>query len=105
MRKLLDVGWYAFLIVYDQPGDRWCVWSALDLAVTAKTRVARPLAGTTVTKAMVLIDFDDAAHTCTDLTAVLDAITEDVETCVQWWASIEPWPYGSTVTTPARRTS
>lgn len=104
-RNLLDAGRYAFLLVYDTPIDRWCVWSTIDLALTAKTRVARPLAGSGAVKAKLLLDLDDAAHTCTDLTAVIDAITEDVETCDLWWTSIAPWPYGPAVATPTRRTS
>jgi len=105
LRKLIEAGRYAFLIVWDQPIRRWCVWSNLDLVLTPKTRVARPLAGTGLMKAKVLIDLDTAAHTCTDLPAVLDAITQDIETCDQWWTSIAPWPYGPTIINPYRRTS
>jgi hypothetical protein len=105
LRKLIDAGRYAFLIVWDQPIGRWCVWSSLDLVLATKIRVARPLAGTGMVKAKVLLDLDAAAHTCTDLPAVIDAITDDVETCDTWWTSIAPWPYGPTVTNPYRRTS
>jgi hypothetical protein len=105
LRKLIDAGRYACLIVWDQPVGRWCVWSSLDLVLAPKVRVVRPLAGTTTVKAKVVLDLNDAAHTCTDLTAVIDAITEDVETCDRWWTSIGPWPYGPTVANPIRRTS
>ncbi len=105
LRKIVEAGRYAFLIVWDQPGDRWAVWSSLDLVLATKIRVARPVGRSGAVKAKVLLDLDEAAHTCTDLTAVIDAITEHLETCDTSWASISPWPYGPTVTHPLQATS
>ena len=105
LRKIVEAGRYAFLIVWDQPIGRWAVWSTLDLVLATKTRVARPLGPSGTIKAKILLNLDEAAHTCTDLTAVIDAITEHLETCDTNWASIKPWPYGPTITHPLRHTS
>lgn len=105
LRKIVEAGRYAFLIVWDQPVGRWAVWSSLDLVLATKIRVARPVGRAGLVKAKVLLDLDEAAHTCTDLTAVIDVITEHLETCDTGWASISPWPYGPTVTHPLQRTS
>ena len=70
-----------------------------------KVRVARPLGRSGTVKAKVILDLDEAAHTCTDLTAVVDAITEQLEACDEGWKSIGPWPYGPPVVEPLRRSS
>lgn len=103
LRKIVEAGRYAFLLVWDAPVGRWAVWSSLDLILATKVRVARPVGRHGVAKAKVILDLDEAAHTCTDLTAVIDAITEDLETCDAQWNSIGPWPYGPPVTEPLRR--
>ena len=109
LRKIVEAGRYAFLLVWDAPVGRWCVWSSLDLVLATKVRVARPLVTRTgrtgVVKAKVTLDLDEAAHTCTDLFAAFDAITEDLEACDVGWTSIGPWPYGPAVTNPLLRRS
>ena len=105
LRKIVEAGRYAFLIVWDAPVGRWCVWSNLDLVLASKVRVARPLGRHGVVKAKVLLDLDEAAHTCTDLIAVVDAITEHLESCDTGWTSIGPWPYGPAAAYPMRRSS
>ena len=109
LRKIVEAGRYAFLLVWDAPVGRWCIWSSLDLVLATKVRVARPLAGhagrTGLVKAKVILDLDEAAHTCTDLIAVCDAVTEDLETCDLGWSSVTPWPYGPAVKDPLRRSS
>ena len=109
LRRIVEAGRYAFLIVWDAPIGRWCVWSSLDLVLATKVRVARPLARRngrqSTVKAKVILDLDEAAHTCTDLYAVIDAITEDLETCDTGWSSVGPWPHGPAVAHPLVRRS
>lgn len=105
LRKVIEAGRYAFLVVWDQPVGRWAVWSSMDLILATKVRVARPVGRAGSIKAKVLLDLDEAAHTCTDLIAVIDAITEQLECCDDGWSSIGPWPYGPSVAEPLRRSS
>jgi hypothetical protein len=37
LRKNVDAGRYAYLVVADLPGQRWCVWSTADLVLATKT--------------------------------------------------------------------
>ena len=105
MRQIVEAGRYAFLIVWDAPVGRWCVWSSLDLVLASKVRVARPVGRSGAVKAKVLLDLDEAAHTCTDLIAVVDAVTEQLEATDTGWQSIGPWPYGPAVAESLRRSS
>jgi hypothetical protein len=62
LRRVVDAGRYAFLLVRDLPGERWALWSTAELVLAAKVRVSRRLAATTVTdKGKVLIDLGGAA--------------------------------------------
>ena len=105
LRKVVEAGRYAFLLIWDDPIGRWCVWSSLDLVLASKVRVGRPVGPDRIVKGKVLLDLEEAAHTCTDLTAALDAITEDLELCDTGWSAITPWPYGPEVANPLLRKS
>ena len=59
LRKIVEAGRYAFLIVWDQPVGRCAVWSSLDLVLATKVRVARPLGPSGTVKAKVLLDLDE----------------------------------------------
>lgn len=93
LRKLIDAGKYAFLLVQDLPGDRWGVWSTHDLVMTPKARVTRHLAvGTGAVKGKVLISFADDASLFADLGRAVDFIVESAKMVDQRWQDIAPWP-------------
>jgi len=93
MRKLVDAGRYAFLLVRDDPGDRWVVWTMFDLVLAAKARVDRPLAtGTDRTKGKLLVDLADTPHHHRSLPEALDAIARLCGEIDHRWHAIESWP-------------
>jgi hypothetical protein len=106
LRKIIDAGRYAYLVVADLPSRRWCVWSTLDLVLASKVRTVRDLAaGTGRQKAKLLIDLEEAAARVQHEDAAADAIARMIESCDQDWRAIEPWPHGAPVRHPFRRTS
>ena len=106
LRKIVDGGRYAYLVVADLPGGRWCVWSTAELVLATKTRTVRTLAtGTTRQKAKVLLDLAEAAAHVTDEHEAAAAVARMLAACDTHWQAIEPWPTGPTVTNPFRRTS
>lgn len=93
LRKLVDAGRYAFLLVRDLPGDRWAVWSTHDLVMTSKTRVSRQLAvGTGALKGKVLVSFAEDAHLFRSLTEAVDFIVDTSLEIDRRWQDIAPWP-------------
>ena len=57
LRKIVEAGRYAYLVVADLPSARWCVWSTVELVLASKVRTVRTLVtGTTRLKAKVLLD-------------------------------------------------
>ena len=93
LRKLVDAGRYAFLLVRDIPGDRWAVWSTYDLVMTPKSRVTRQLAlGTGAVKGKVLISFADDASLFTGLAEAIDFIVDTMRIIDSRWQDIAPWP-------------
>lgn len=93
LRKIVDAGRYAFLLVRDIPGDRWAVWSTHDLVMTPKARVTRNLAvGTGAVKGKVLISFADDAHLFSGLGDAIDFIVDTLRAIDQRWQDIAPWP-------------
>ena len=93
LRKLVEAGKYAFLLVRDIPGDRWAVWSTHDLVMTPKARVTRQLAvGTGAVKGKVLISFAEDAHLFGDAGRAIDFIADTLRKIDQRWQDIAPWP-------------
>ena len=106
LRKIVDVGRYAYLVVADLPTGRWCVWSTADLVLATKVRTVRGLAtGAGRLKAKVLIDFREAAAVVDSPTAAAGVVASSLGHCDRLWAAIEPWPGGPIVHDPTRRTS
>lgn len=92
LRKLIDAGRYAFLLVRDFC-DRWAVWSTHDLVMTSKVRVTRQLAvGTGAVKGKVLISFAEDASLFCDVSSSIDFIVDTLKTVDQRWSDIAPWP-------------
>jgi hypothetical protein len=107
LRKIVDAGRYAYLVVADIPGGRWCVWSTAELVLATKTRTVRALAtGSYRQKAKVLLDLREAAAQVTDEYAATDVVAQMLGSCDAHWQAIEPWPHGPAVHDPfQRRTS
>lgn len=93
LRKLVEAGRYAFLLVNDLPGDRWAVWTTHDLVMTPKARVTRRLAvGPGALKGKVLVSFAEDAHLFGALPEAVDFIVETLRSVDQRWGDIAPWP-------------
>ena len=93
LRKLVDAGRYAFLLVRDIPANRWAVWSIHDLVMTTKVRVSRRLGGESgPVKGKVLISFADDAHLFAEAASAIDFIVETLPEIDQRWQDIAPWP-------------
>jgi hypothetical protein len=104
LRKIVDAGRYAYLVVADLPGRRWCVWSTADLVLATKTRTVRALAtGSNRKKAKVLLDLREAAAHVADEHAATDAVARMLGSCDAHWQAIEPWPHGPAVQDPFQR--
>lgn len=96
LRKIVDGGRYAFLLVHDMPGDRWCLWTTADLVLTSKGRVARPLLRDhSFVKGKLLISFLEQSVVVGSLPAVLDALVDAVKEIDASWNDIAPWPRGN----------
>ena len=106
LRKIVDAGRYAYLVVADLPTGRWCVWSTVDLVLASKVRTVRNLAtGAGRLKAKVLVDIREAAAVVDSPTTAAGVVANSLEHCDRLWAAIEPWPTGPTVHHSTRRTS
>lgn len=93
LRRIVDAGRYAFLLVRDRPGRRWVVWSTAELVLATKVRVARRLAtGADRVKGKVLVDLREAATATADLHAALDAVADRIGFIDRRWCDIAPWP-------------
>jgi hypothetical protein len=93
LRKIVDAGRHAFLLVRDLPADRWVLWSTMDLVLASKTRVNRRLAtGVDRLKAKVLLDQRDTPHHYDTLVAALSAMATAVHVVDCHWDAIGPWP-------------
>jgi hypothetical protein len=94
LRKILDAGRYAFLLVRDVPRARWLLWSAGDLLVASRTRHARRLekGPTSRLKGKLVFDLKEAGRSSTSLPAALDSLSRTVVKLEGWWGDISPWP-------------
>ena len=106
LRKIVDAGRYAHLVVTDLPTGRWCVWSTADLVLASKVCTVRALAtGAGRLKAKVLVDFREAAVVVDSPAAAAAVVADSLGHCDRLWGAIEPWPGGPIVNDPTRRTS
>lgn len=94
LRKILDAGRYAFLLVRDVPQDRWVLWSAGDLLVASRVRHARRLqkSRTPRLKGKLLFDLSEAGFASPSLTGALDALVTTAARLDTWWSDVAPWP-------------
>src|SRR4051812_12941087 len=94
LRKIVDAGRYAFLLVRDIPRARWVLWSAGDLLVASRARHSRQLAkgDTPRLKGKLLFDLAEAGFSSLHLTDALDALNNTVSQLDHWWSDISPWP-------------
>ncbi len=94
LRKIVEAGRYAFLLVRDIPQARWVLWTVGDLLVAGRARHARSLdrgSGTHL-KGKLLFDLSEAGFATHDLGAALDAIERTTRRLDAWWSDIAPWP-------------
>lgn len=95
LRKIVDAGRYAFLLVRDLPQDRWCLWSAGHLIVASRVRHGRQLTTTTVSTVKGKLVFDlSEADTFKVLSTALDTAAATVRSLETRWTDIAPWPQG-----------
>ena len=94
LRKIVDGGRYAFLLVRDVPGRRWVLWSSGDLLVAGRARHARRIVkGSTPTvKGKLLFDLRDAGFRSPHLTPALDALASMIVVMDKLWTAVTPWP-------------
>jgi hypothetical protein len=94
LRKIVDAGRYAFLLVRDVPRARWVLWSAGDLLVASRVRHVRQIqkGRLPMRKGKLLFNLAEAGVSCRTLPTALDALTQTVGHLEHWWADISPWP-------------
>lgn len=96
LRKIVDAGRYAFLLVRDLPRSRWVLWSAGDLHVATRVRHARPLArdasGPSRTKGKLLFDLTEVGIAVDHVDDAIDALATLASRLDAMWADIAPWP-------------
>jgi hypothetical protein len=93
LRRVVEAGRYAFLLVRDLPGRRWALWSTAELVLATKVRVSRQLATSGTSKGKLLIDLAGAAVVVHTLPAALDALAELVRLIDHRWSDIAAWPW------------
>jgi hypothetical protein len=93
LRRVVDAGRYAFLLVRDTPGRRWALWSTAELVLATKVRVSRQLATSGTSKGKLLIDLAGAAAVVPTLPTALDALGELVRLIDRQWSDVAAWPW------------
>ncbi len=93
LRRVVDAGRYAFLLVRDMPGQRWALWSTAELVLASKVRVSRKLATPGVSKGKLLVDLGGAAALVPSLPAALSALAELVRLIDRQWSDVAAWPW------------
>ena len=93
LRKITDAGRFAFLLVWDAPSRRWCLWSTGDLLGASRARHTRKLdTPAQKSKGKLLFDLSEAGYEGTSLEGVIDAMVNTVLHLDRWWRDISPWP-------------
>jgi hypothetical protein len=94
LRKIVDAGRYAFLLVRDIPLARWVLWSAGDLLVASRVRHTRRIekGATPMSKGKLVFDLSEGGFTSTHLGEALDAVSDTVTRVEALWSDISPWP-------------
>jgi hypothetical protein len=93
LRHIVDAGRYAFLLVNDVPGRRWCLWATPDLVLASKVRVARPLMRKKArSKGKVLLDIVEQALVVETMVEAVDAIAATTPAIDLHWHDVAPWP-------------
>src|SRR4051812_37060939 len=94
LRKIVDAGRYAFLLVRDVPQARWTLWSTGDLLVASRVRHARRLerSSSPSWKGKLLFNLAESAFITSSLTAALDELLATTSRLEQQWSDIAPWP-------------
>ncbi|MCB1013912.1 MAG: hypothetical protein KDB10_02165 [Acidimicrobiales bacterium] len=94
LRKIVDAGRYAFLLVRDVPTARWVLWSVGSLLVASRARHSRALdrGSGTHHKGKLLFDLGEACSQTHDLAAALDEIERTARRVDALWTDVAPWP-------------
>ena len=93
LRKITDAGRFAFLLVWDAPSRRWCLWSTGDLLVASRARHSRRLdTPAEKFKGKLLFDLSEAGYEGASLEAAIDALVNTALHLDQWWGDVSPWP-------------
>lgn len=96
LRRIVDAGRYAFLLVNDMPGRRWCLWSTADLVLTSKSRVARSLSREADrVKGKLLISLVEHSIVCATLAQAIEVLISSIHEVDRAWDDIAPWPSGN----------
>lgn len=93
LRRVVDAGRYAFLLVRDLPRERWALWSTAELVLASKVRVSRELATSGTSKGKLLIDLGASAAVAPTLPAALSALAKLVRLIDRQWSDIAAWPW------------
>ncbi len=93
LRRVVDAGRYAFLLVRDMPGQRWALWSTAELVLASKVRVSRTLATPGISKGKLLVDLGGAGALVPSLPAALSALAELVRLIDRQWSDVAAWPW------------
>jgi hypothetical protein len=99
LRKIIDAGRFAFLLVYDVPRARWLLWSVGDLLVASRVRHTRYLRKSEVMtrKGKLVLDLNEAGCATRDVHGALDVLVRSVAQLETWWVDIRPWPIAGAV--------
>ena len=94
LRKIVDAGRYAFLLVRDIPRARWALWSSGDLLVASRVRHARRIdkGSRPMFKGKLLFDLSEAGFQSLSLSDALAALCATVGQLEALWSDVAPWP-------------
>lgn len=94
LRKIIDAGRYAFLLVHDIPRGRWLLWSVGDLLVASRVRHTRRLEKSALAthKGKLVFDLEEAGYSTRALREAIDTMASIVASLEAWWADVAPWP-------------
>lgn len=93
VRKIVDAGRYAFLLIRDVPRDLWHLFSAGDLVVASRVRHTRRLEKGQVPayKGKLVFNLSEAGHHSRELDVALEAIASTATELEARWTDISPW--------------